>query len=200
MGFIIIGIFMMIGGISCVVYGNEMNNSVEQQLQSVFTSGNTDPGNSYIVIGSIIAGIGFILLVVGIANCVSKNSHRSYGNSYNATGGLNYSDSRQRNDNRLLSNNGWKCICGVVNPSYTGTCGCGRTKQQIEKLKKNQQERIIVEQEKMKEIENEKVRQDKLITYNLKLDNIKKMKELLDAGAITQEEFDVKKKKFLDDM
>ncbi len=27
-----------------------------------------------------------------------------------------------------MSNGGWRCSCGKVNPHYTGTCSCGRSK------------------------------------------------------------------------
>lgn len=47
----------------------------------------------------------------------------------------------------------------------------------------------------LKDITNEEINKDTNITNNL--DNIKKLKELLDSGAITQEEFDAKKKELL---
>ena len=34
-------------------------------------------------------------------------------------------------DERTLQNGGWKCTCGRVNPSYTGTCACGRSKREV---------------------------------------------------------------------
>lgn len=43
-------------------------------------------------------------------------------------------------EENLLKKGGWKCTCGKVNPSYTGTCSCGGKKdtakptvQQIQK-------------------------------------------------------------------
>ena len=34
-------------------------------------------------------------------------------------------------DERTLQNGGWKCPCGRVNPAYTGTCACGRSKREV---------------------------------------------------------------------
>lgn len=31
-------------------------------------------------------------------------------------------------ENECLSNGSWKCSCGRINTSYTGTCGCGNNK------------------------------------------------------------------------
>ena len=34
-------------------------------------------------------------------------------------------------DDRTLQNGGWKCPCGRVNPAYTGTCACGKSKREV---------------------------------------------------------------------
>ncbi len=82
-------------------------------------------------------------------------------------------------DQKMLDNGGWKCTCGRVNPSYTGTCACKKSKQEaLEREKKVQQ---------AKEEEQELV----------KLKKLKEYKELLDAGVITEEEYEVKKKAIL---
>lgn len=116
-----------------------------------------------------------------------------YQINYSPTTGMDINSNNNRYENRFLDNNGWRCACGVVNPSNIETCGCGRTKKQVEEQNRKQQE----EEQKKKQ---QAKQQDALAAYNLKIDNIKKMKELLDAGAITQEEFDENKKKILDDM
>ncbi len=74
----------------------------------------------------------------------------------------------------------WKCSCGRYNSSYVGTCSCGRNKAGY-------------------------LRSDVKTEKNTKkpsfegdgLDQLKKLKELLDMGAITQEEYDIKKKEIL---
>lgn len=74
----------------------------------------------------------------------------------------------------------WKCSCGRVNPGYTGTCACGKTQDEIRKA------------ENEREIEQQ--RKEQLEKSNLALDTLMKMKQLLDSGAITEEEFQQKKK------
>lgn len=86
-------------------------------------------------------------------------------------------------EKRLLQNGGWSCICGRTNPNYTGTCACGRTKND------SQTEKTKIE-EAEKQIQSQK-------TEHSDLDELKKFKELLDMGVITQEEFDAKKKQYL---
>lgn len=76
--------------------------------------------------------------------------------------------------NKSVAANEWKCSkCGKINQNYVGTCGCGQTKQA--------------------NIENKKLSNNPIES----LDELKKYKELLDMGAITQEEYDTKKKEIL---
>ncbi len=75
--------------------------------------------------------------------------------------------------------NDWTCTCGRTNPAYTGTCSCGRTKQEVQA------------EDGMYEYETN----DEPVLGAA--DEIKKFKELLDSGAITQEEFNLKKKQIL---
>ncbi len=79
-------------------------------------------------------------------------------------------------DQKMLNNGGWKCLCGRVNPSYTGTCACGKSKQEVLKV-----------QQKAKAEEQELAQLKKLKEY----------KELLDARVITEEEFEAKRKEIL---
>lgn len=69
--------------------------------------------------------------------------------------------------------------CGKINAVYTGTCSCGRTKQETQN------------EAKMCEHAN------KYDQVSGIADELKKFKELLDSGAITQEEFNLKKKQIL---
>lgn len=86
--------------------------------------------------------------------------------------------------NSLLQNGGWKCICGRINPSYTGTCACGKRKNTIQ-----------TETEKK---ENQSRRQTQTsINEEDMFEKTRKYKELLDSGIITEEEFNKKKKELL---
>jgi len=83
-------------------------------------------------------------------------------------------------ENKILKNNGWVCAkCQKTNPHYTGTCSCGNTKGENEQ---------ILQQKEKKEIEAENI------------EKLKKLKELLDSGIITQEEFEKKKEELLNEI
>ena len=85
----------------------------------------------------------------------------------------------KRKDGRMLQEDGWKCICGQLNASYVGTCSCGRTRADVEDLKKKK------EQEQNQAGESERLKQ------------LQQYKALLDCGALTEEEFTAKKKQLL---
>ncbi|HCL03902.1 MAG TPA: hypothetical protein DHW61_16095 [Lachnoclostridium phytofermentans] len=128
---------------------------------------------------------GFIALIVALTK---PECYISY--DYQSSSLLSQA-AQEESGKRMLRNDGWKCQCGRVNPSYTGTCACGRSKDMVDEQKRKAEE-------ERKKAEEEKKSQEKLAEDNLKLDNLKKMKELLDVGAITQEEYDTKKKQLLD--
>jgi len=85
----------------------------------------------------------------------------------------------KRKDGRMLQEDGWKCICGQLNASYVGTCSCGRTRADVEDIKKKK------EQEQNQAGESERLKQ------------LQQYKALLDCGALTEEEFTAKKKQLL---
>lgn len=73
----------------------------------------------------------------------------------------------------------WKCLkCGRINADYVTTCICGNSKENNRSLKP------------VTEIKTEQIAMSSA-------DEIVKFKKLLDAGAITQEEYDAKKRKIL---
>lgn len=57
-------ILFIAGGIS-VVYGVTLNNSMEAQMEAIFTRGETDPGTVWIVIGVLAALIGLLMVLIG---------------------------------------------------------------------------------------------------------------------------------------
>lgn len=94
---------------------------------------------------------------------------------------------REENDKRLLREGGWKCNgCGRVNASYVTSCNCGMSIDENRNWLKEREEerRMRAEEQKAKGIKGQ-------------ADEIAKFKELLDAGAITQEEYEAKKKQIL---
>lgn len=66
------GIFMLIGGIISAIYGVYLNNDVSSQLESFFSSGNTNPGDIFLYIGIIVAVLGVVFIFIGSV----KNSNR----------------------------------------------------------------------------------------------------------------------------
>lgn len=63
---IIAGAILIALGIGATIYGFYLNNSMEAQLNALFSSGNVDPGTGWIVVGIIALVIGIVLLVVGM--------------------------------------------------------------------------------------------------------------------------------------
>ena len=68
----ILGIISLIAGVAMAIYGNSLNNSIEAQLNSLFSSGTVDPGNIFLYGGITLAVVGCILLIVGLTQ--KKNS------------------------------------------------------------------------------------------------------------------------------
>ena len=117
----------------------------------------------------------------------SQPTYTSYQTSY----GSNLSNAANKVHNeQLLANGGWKCSCGIVQASYVSSCSCGKSKHEVQaaELKKKQEE------EKRKE---EQKKQAETMDESSKVAAIKEYKELMDAGIISQEEFEAKKKQLL---
>lgn len=63
---LVVSVILIVLGIGSTIYGFYLNNSVEAQLNALFSSGNVDPGTAWIVVGVIALVIGIILLIVGL--------------------------------------------------------------------------------------------------------------------------------------
>ena len=88
-----------------------------------------------------------------------------------------------------LGNGDWRCPnCSRINAKYVGTCACGLSKQAYETKKIT----AASTAQKDNTIVNKTSKQEEVIQ------TIKNYKELLDMGAITQEEYDTKKKELLE--
>ncbi len=102
----------------------------------------------------------------------------------------------EKEKERTIQNGGWECIkCGKVLPHYTGTCGCGNTKsnnEMLEEKKRVQEEKKAEEQRKTDEAASKS--NNKSVDA---VEEIKRYKELLDSGVITETEFEAKKKQLL---
>ncbi|MDE6672170.1 MAG: SHOCT domain-containing protein [Ruminococcus sp.] len=121
---------------------------------------------------------GFWLSIIGliVVACKPENYISNY-NIYN--GSSVYAQEEEKK--RLLADDNWKCNnCGQVNPRYLTTCTCGTSKSNNEPVS-----RPIVRPE------------NTLKKTSMTADELLKLKQLLDAGVLTQEEFDKMKKQLL---
>lgn len=117
---------------------------------------------------------GFFLGIIGIIVVACRSDYRSYHDEYVENTALS-AYAKEVTERKMLDDGGWKCAkCGRINPSYSTSCVCGIT---------------------MKESKNWKVKKEEKTTSQA--DEIKKFKELLDSGAITEEEYEAKKKQIL---
>lgn len=57
----ILGIILLILGVACAGYGYLQNNSIEAQLSSLLSTGTTNPGTIYIIIGAVVAVVGALV-------------------------------------------------------------------------------------------------------------------------------------------
>lgn len=126
---------------------------------------------------------GFIALIVACAKPENRSRY-DYSDSQGST--LSYAASAYAHEvqsKKTFHDGGWTCKCGRVNNSYIGTCACGRTKAEIQKEENEAKEKEVQRQNEAEELN--------------RLNAIKELKSLLDAGAITQDEFDAKKQQLL---
>ncbi len=72
---IIFGVIAMVAGIVMCVAGYSLNNDYEARWDSYLKTGNSEPGNIWLIIGAITVVLGLILLIVGI---VSKSKSKEY--------------------------------------------------------------------------------------------------------------------------
>ena len=57
----ILGAILLIFGVACAGYGYLQNNSIEAQLSSLLSTGTTNPGTIYIIIGAVVAVVGALV-------------------------------------------------------------------------------------------------------------------------------------------
>lgn len=120
---------------------------------------------------------GLIPLIVAIAK--PQNTYRS---PYRG-GGL-YQSADDLYKKQMLAEGGWKCACGKVQAAYVSTCSCGKSRRELLEPQINKkQEEIELRAKATAEISNAAA--------------IREYKELMDAGIISQEEFEAKKKQLL---
>lgn len=153
---------------------------------------------------------GFFLEFIGIIVVACKPDNRGYvhtienksgkqTDNYSYEGALSALEKLSGKTKPTVNKEGWKCHnCGETNPFYVGTCGCGMTRQESEETdraeKKQKEETIAAYLDLHRDVEETK---NESADEMANLQKLKLYKELLDSGAITQEEFDNKKAKLL---
>lgn len=98
----------------------------------------------------------------------------------------------------IMRAGGWECaFCGRAINKFFGSCGCGKTKAEtIEKLQELKAQEVVAKASEVPEAKNsESVTAETDEAKNIEM--IVKYKELLDSGAITQDEYDKKKSEIL---
>lgn len=139
--------------------------------------------NNWFWWGFFFGWIAFVLaLTKPDINTQQNNSHQ-YDNSYqnNTNSPLSAESAKRRREEQIRAGF-WECSCGSFNPPYCTTCLCGRTPKDV-----------IAEKKNIQNVQPTKKEDEELKNINL----LKEYKELLDAGVITQEEFEQKKAKIL---
>lgn len=93
----------------------------------------------------------------------------------------------------------WRCSCGRANHSYVFTCACGKSKSDLLKADAQPEAAEKAEPASMTEAEDSRIAEEnpRIAEEERTVALIRKYKELLDCGAITQGEFDEKKKQLL---
>jgi len=90
-----------------------------------------------------------------------------------------------------LNNGGWKCgFCNSINAYNVTTCSCGKGREESER--KGKEEKASAGSGAAEEADSSLVKDELHI-----VEVISQYKNLLDSGAITQEEFDRKKQSLL---
>ena len=79
---------------------------------------------------------GFFFGIIAVLVALSKPESRAYSSAntrYLSGVADTFSAERDKgNMSRVVDGSGWKChFCNRVNNSYTGTCACGKTKEEL---------------------------------------------------------------------
>jgi uncharacterized membrane protein YidH (DUF202 family) len=78
---IVLGIILIVAGGISWFYGSSQNNNMDVQLDSFFSSGKTNTGDTFVIIGIILVVVGVILLVAGLARVLMKENNASKNQS-----------------------------------------------------------------------------------------------------------------------
>ena len=183
------GLYFLICIISAIVWGLIWGYATS----SVIRNKNYTDADSWFWIGFF---FGLVAFLIAVSKEEAKASYSSKPTHLTAAALKRDEEYLPKSIVNSIPANGWKCRrCGKGNENYTGTCACGNTKREntayiTAETKKQWSERQAVSDVDKSVLEKnakEKVAAETLLVF----------KELLDKGAITQEEYDLKKKQLL---
>lgn len=145
---------------------------------------------------------GFWLGLIGLIvvackpNTYYNQSYNNYGSPYGSPLTPKLTPYEQE---KIIEEGGWKCNnCNRVNPDYITTCSCGTSKSNNVSIPFERNSTPIERPKTKSELTPEsKSTTETEPKLTLAADEILKLKQLLDAGALTQDEFDAKKKQLL---
>jgi DNA-directed RNA polymerase subunit RPC12/RpoP len=109
----IFGVIFVLSGIGSIIYGVNLNNNLASQLKSLWNSGSTNPGTTYIIIGVIAIIVGLIMIYAGLEK--DKEKRRIIQKSMDKNEDIEIDGS-------------WVCSnCGTSNNSFYSNCErCGK--------------------------------------------------------------------------
>lgn len=137
-------------------------------------------------IGIIVLGIIQFVLLKSSANDCLAYTPRVPQNSHPLSSATNASA-------KNAAPRGWMCTCGTFNAGFAPICKCGKRKSEV----------VTEKPQNMGKLENNQAanqtptRRDAIKKEQETIRLLKDYKDLLDSGAITQEEFDQKKAELL---
>jgi len=149
----------------------------------VINKGYDDEGTKYFWLGFF-----FAFIAVIVAACKPDNSTLFLPSQLSqiARAAEERKISRAAEERKILDEGGWKCECGRLNYHYCSSCVCGKSQREVLNRQKEAEEKA-----------------KQLVAANTNgpdktaAQQIKEFKELYDAGIITSEEFEAKKKQLL---
>lgn len=132
-----------------------------------------------------------------------NGSSSDYDSSYSSSlGKFAQEEENRRNqlaqaeeNRRIMAGGGWQCVnCNTANPDYITTCKCGTSKSNNVPTVFERNTSPVERPKSKPEPEPNPETETKVTSP---ADEILKLKQLLDAGVLTQDEFDAKKKQLL---
>ena len=195
-----LGIVMMLIGIPLTLVGIAQNNNFEKQMESLIDSGKTNPGDTMFYLGLLITIIGLVLFIVGLRRYSQQS--RAYQNRIPPSQQMNGGYGMGGGPVPYIVKT-WICYrcnkSNLENNTYCQRCGMSKEESNL-KFKGITNNKHNLNIPPTEELSNQQASANQESAQNIieKLDILKKYKELMELGIITREEFEEKKKFYID--